>query len=72
MARIDPLRIGLDVSPDCRVIDRAGRPSPRLRAIGPTSRAAFWKITAIPDIREQTARLAAWMEAESPGTCACH
>lgn len=72
MARIDPLRIGLDVSPDCRVIDRTGRPSPRLRAIGPTSRAAFWEITAIPDIREQTARLAGWMEAELVGACACH
>ncbi|GAB1478966.1 FAD/NAD(P)-binding protein [Paracoccaceae bacterium] len=57
-ARIDPLRIGLDITGDCRVIDRAGSPSQRLYAIGPASRAAFWEITAIPDIREQAARLA--------------
>ncbi|QDA36507.1 FAD-dependent oxidoreductase (plasmid) [Paracoccus liaowanqingii] len=58
-ARIDPLRLGLDVAPDCAVIDAEGRPDPRLRAIGPTSRAAFWEITAIPDIREQARTLAA-------------
>ena len=57
-ARIDPMRIGLDVSPDCGVIDRMGRPSARLHAIGPVSRAAFWEITAIPDIRAQTTILA--------------
>ena len=58
-ARIDPLRVGLDVNGDCRVLDRAGTPSQRLYAIGPASRAAFWEITAIPDIREQVAGLAA-------------
>ncbi|MFD2816419.1 hypothetical protein ACFSYD_21645 [Paracoccus aerius] len=52
------MRIGLDVSPDCGVIDRMGRPSARLHAIGPVSRAAFWEITAIPDIRAQTTILA--------------
>ncbi|WP_295049011.1 FAD/NAD(P)-binding protein [uncultured Paracoccus sp.] len=57
-ARIDPMGIGLDVSPDCAVIDAAGAASARLHAIGPASRAAFWEITAIPDIREQTTALA--------------
>lgn len=57
-ARVDPLRIGLDVSDDCRIIDSKGQPSRRLLAIGPASRSAFWEITAIPDIREQTAELA--------------
>jgi uncharacterized NAD(P)/FAD-binding protein YdhS len=57
-ARVDPLRIGLDVDTHCRVIDRNGHPSPRILAIGPASRAAFWEITAIPDIRDQVARLA--------------
>ena len=32
-----------------------------LFAIGPVSRAAFWEITAIPDIREQVAALAVSM-----------
>ncbi len=58
-ARIDPLRLGLDVAPDCAIIAADGTPEPRIRAIGPVSRAAFWEITAIPDIREQTAALAA-------------
>ena len=57
-ARIDGLRIGLDVTGDCRVLNRQGQASARLYAIGPASRAAFWEITAIPDIREQAARLA--------------
>lgn len=58
LARIDPLRISLDVSLECRLIRRSGIPSHRLFAIGPASRAAFWEITAIPDIREQVAGLA--------------
>ncbi|WP_231559054.1 hypothetical protein [Paracoccus sp. PAMC 22219] len=57
-ARIDPLRIGLDIAPDCALIDAQGRPEPRIRVIGPASRAAFWEITAIPDIREQAQTLA--------------
>lgn len=57
-ARIDPLRLGLDVGPDCALLDRTGQPSQRIFAIGPVSRAAFWEITAIPDIRDQTEQLA--------------
>jgi len=57
-ARIDALRIGLDVAPDCRILDRDGRPAARILAIGPVSRSAFWEITAIPDIREQVGALA--------------
>jgi uncharacterized NAD(P)/FAD-binding protein YdhS len=33
-------------------------PSGRLFAIGPLTRAAFWEIIAIPDIRNQCAELA--------------
>ncbi|MDR7127453.1 FAD/NAD(P)-binding protein [Pseudotabrizicola sp. 4114] len=57
-ARVDPLRLSLDVSADCQVINHAGVPSARIHAIGPVTRAAFWEITAIPDIREQAAKLA--------------
>lgn len=63
-ARIDPLRLGLDVAPDCAVIDAQGRPDPRIRVIGPASRAAFWEITAIPDIREQASGLAGHLTTE--------
>ncbi len=57
-ARLDGLRIGLDVTADCALIDRDNHSSQRIMAIGPASRSAFWEITAIPDIREQTAKLA--------------
>lgn len=56
-ARIDPLRLGLDVTPDCAILDRDGTPNRLIRVIGPASRAAFWEITAIPDIREQAKSL---------------
>ena len=58
LARVDPLRIGLDVTADCAVVEAGGRVSDRLFAIGPMSQAAFWEITAIPDIRLQAAKLA--------------
>ncbi len=58
LARVDPLRISLDVGADCRLHDAAGGAQEGLWAIGPVSRAAFWEITAIPDIREQTHALA--------------
>lgn len=58
-ARVDALRISLDVTETCQLIGHNGRVSPRLFAIGPVTRAAFWEITAIPDIREQVAQLSA-------------
>jgi uncharacterized NAD(P)/FAD-binding protein YdhS len=39
LARADPLRIGIEVDPDCAILDSNGRPSPRLFAIGPMSQA---------------------------------
>jgi uncharacterized NAD(P)/FAD-binding protein YdhS len=58
LARGDPLRLGIAVAPDCAIVDAMGEPSRRLFAIGPMSQAAFWEITAIPDIRLQTEALA--------------
>ncbi len=58
LGRVDDLSIGLDVDMNCRVLERTGRASDRIFAIGPVSRAAFWEITAIPDIRTQTEKLA--------------
>jgi len=54
----NPLGIGLDVDAQTQVVGVDGQASPRLMAIGPASRATFWEITAIPDIRLQAARLA--------------
>lgn len=58
LARTDALRIGIDVSINCAVLDVAGSPSRRLFAIGPLTRASFWETIAIPDIRNQCATLA--------------
>ncbi len=58
LARPDPLRIGLDISENSAIIRADGTLSPRLFAVGPVTRAAFWEISAIPDIRNQCAKLA--------------
>jgi uncharacterized NAD(P)/FAD-binding protein YdhS len=58
LARLDPLAIGIDVTPECALVGRSGVPSKRLFAIGPVTRAAFWEIVAVPDIRNQCAALA--------------
>ena len=59
LARVDPLRIGIEVAADCAIVKRSGASSQRLFAIGPLTRSAFWEIIAIPDIRNQCAKLAA-------------
>lgn len=58
LARPDPLGIGIDVSADCAVIDKNGIASAVLYGVGPLTRAAFWEIMAVPDIRVQCAELA--------------
>jgi len=57
-ARVDALRLGLDVAETSALIGRDGVPSQTIFALGPVSRAEFWEITAIPDIRDQAQRLA--------------
>ena len=59
LTRTDPLRIGIDVASNCALINQDGIASERLFAVGPLTRAAFWEIIAIPDIRNQCAALAA-------------
>ncbi len=52
-ARLDPLRLGLDLDPMGRVLDRDGRPDSALFVLGPPARAAFWETIAVPDIRKR-------------------
>ena len=59
LARVDPLHIGIETGADCAIVSCDGVPSQRLFAVGPLTRAAFWEIIAIPDIRNQCAALAA-------------
>ncbi|MGG5820277.1 FAD/NAD(P)-binding protein [Falsiroseomonas sp. HW251] len=58
LGRADPLRLGLDVTATCALRDRNGAISRRLFAIGPVTKAAFWEMTAAPDIRRQCETLA--------------
>ena len=51
MLRIDSLGLGIDVAPDCSVINSSGEASENLFYIGPWLRAAYWEATAVPDLR---------------------
>lgn len=52
-ARLDPLRLGLDLDSCGRVLDASGEADPRLFVLGPPARAAFWETIAVPDIRKR-------------------
>jgi len=52
-ARLDPLRLGLDLDPLGRALNREGHPDPTLFVLGPPARAAFWETIAVPDIRQR-------------------
>lgn len=67
LARPDPLGIGINVDANCAIVDQSGRASPVLYAVGPLTRAAFWEIMAVPDIRVQCAELAAHLLARLAG-----
>jgi uncharacterized NAD(P)/FAD-binding protein YdhS len=58
-ARPDPLGAGLDVDERSHLIGANGLPAPRLFAVGPPTRGAFWEIVAVPDIRNQVRDVAA-------------
>jgi len=53
-----PLGLGLAVDRDGRLLDRAGRPSETVWAIGPLRRGALLETTAVPEIRVQAQALA--------------
>ncbi|MFW2853020.1 FAD/NAD(P)-binding protein [Sphingomonas sp. TX0543] len=54
----DPLRIGIHVDQQSRVIDASGCANDRLYCIGPMTRGAFWEVVAVPDLRRQNGALA--------------
>ncbi|MBI4923080.1 MAG: hypothetical protein HY834_15155 [Devosia nanyangense] len=56
-ARPDPLGIGLEITDRCELIAADGTASATLYAIGPLTRARFWEIEAIPEIRSQCVTL---------------
>ncbi|KQR87700.1 FAD/NAD(P)-binding protein [Sphingomonas sp. Leaf343] len=56
--RPDPLRLGIDVDAQSRVIDGEGRAQDALCCIGPMTRGGLWEVVAVPDIRRQAWDLA--------------
>jgi uncharacterized NAD(P)/FAD-binding protein YdhS len=56
--RPDALRLGLDVTTNCALLNKEGAISRRLFAVGPVTKGTFWEMTAVPDIRRQTEKLA--------------
>ena len=65
LTRPDPLDLGLDVDPEGRLIGADGAVAHDLFGLGPLTRGALWEVTAVPDIRIQAARLAAWITSEA-------
>ncbi len=63
LGRPDPLRLGLDASPEGALLDAAGTPSSTLFTLGPTLRGIRYETTAIPEIRDQAAALAGLLTA---------
>jgi uncharacterized NAD(P)/FAD-binding protein YdhS len=59
LAKPDALGLGLDASVDGAVIDSSGAASDVLYTLGPPLRGLWYETTAIPEIREQAAALAA-------------
>ena len=58
MARPDVLRLGLDVTGTCALREASGAVSRQLFAVGPITKAMFWEMTAVPDLRRQCEALA--------------
>lgn len=59
LARPDSLFLGLDVDANGALIDSTGQRSSALYAIGPVRKGFLWETTAVPELREQAADLAA-------------
>ncbi len=58
LIRTDALSLGLDATPDGRLIGADGKPSGRIFALGPALKGILFETTAIPEIRTQARDLA--------------
>lgn len=58
-ARRGPLDLGLDVDPNCVLLDSRGRKQPGLYLIGPATRGCYWEVTSVPAIRDQATAVVA-------------
>ncbi len=58
VARPDRLHLGLDVTGTCALREASGAVSCQVFAVGPITKAMFWEMTAVPDLRRQCEALA--------------
>ncbi len=66
-ARLDALRLGLDLDEIGHVLDAAGQANPQLFVLGPPARAALWETIAVPDIRNRIEVIAGALADQAPG-----
>ncbi|HRG16241.1 MAG TPA: FAD-binding protein, partial [Pseudomonadota bacterium] len=59
LVRAHPLGLGLQVDEHNRVLDVQGRAVPGLYAVGALARGLLWETTAIPELRQRAAVVAA-------------
>ncbi|MBL0969056.1 MAG: FAD/NAD(P)-binding protein [Brevundimonas sp.] len=64
-ARLDELKLGLDLDAQGRVLGADGAPDDRLLVLGPPARAAFWETIAVPDIRKRIEDMARTLGVET-------
>lgn len=55
----DELNLGLDATPDGRILDRENKPSNIISTLGTALKGVLWESTAMPEIRAQARSLAA-------------
>lgn len=56
--RCDAVNLGLDATPDGRLVDVNGIVSDKLRTLGTALKGTLWETTAVPEIRVQASKLA--------------
>jgi uncharacterized NAD(P)/FAD-binding protein YdhS len=60
----DAFRLGVHTGPAGELIDARGQPMPRMMALGPWRVADLWESTAVPELRQQAAEVAARLTIE--------
>ncbi len=64
LIRPDELDMGIEVTPDFAAVDKDGRASDFLFAIGPALKGTLWETTAVPELRSQALQIAKAMIAD--------
>ena len=58
MVRADELDMGIEVDADFAAVERDGKRSAFLYALGPLLKGTLWETTAVPELRGQAMRVA--------------